>query len=219
MPITDIQDIRQWALMDPPIPQTQLEVLMKILRRHSYPNLPKTAKTFLGTTSINYTIESFNGIDVEFVYFGISKVLKNCVNPEIHKNNDIPLMFNVDDLPLFKSIRKQFWPILCKIFHGPDDYQPFPVAIYCGNTKPINLKRYLEQFINEINDVQRTGIAIDNRAFTVSVKAFICDRPARSVVKCIKGHAGYWACEGCTIRGERFENRTIYPLVNSEKKN
>ncbi|XP_076280281.1 uncharacterized protein LOC143209033 [Lasioglossum baleicum] len=214
----DIRDIRQWALMDPPIPHTRLEILMDILRKHSYPTLPKTAKTFLATACNNYTIESFNGTNDEFVYFGISKVLEKCVNPEIHKSSEIPLMFNVDGLPLFKSSKKQFWPILCKIFHDPDIYRPFPVAIYCGDGKPTNIERYLEKFINEINDLQRNGIAIDSRRFTISIKAFICDRPARSFLKCNKGHGGYFACERFRNQSNTGHHLGISPLLRINPK-
>jgi len=105
---------------------------------------------------------------------------------------------------------------LCKIFHDPDIYKPFPIAIYCGNNKPKNILRYLEKFINEINHLQQSGIIVNNRQFYVSVKAFICDRPARAFLKCIIGHGGYWACERCTVKGIRESNRIIYPITDVE---
>ena len=44
----------------------------------------------------------------------------------------------------------------------------------------------------------------------MSLKCFVLDAPARSFVKCIIGHAGYNACERCTIEGSRVQHRTVY---------
>lgn len=107
---------------------------------------------------------------------------------------------------------------MCKIFHDPDIYKPYPVTIYCGNNKPRSVLRYLEKFINEINHLQRSGIIVNNRQFYVSIKAFICDRPARAFLKCIIGHGGYWACERCTVKGIRQSNRIIYPITDVESR-
>lgn len=52
---------------------------------------------------------------------------------------------------------------------------------------------------------------VDNRLFSISIKAFICDRPGRSFMKNMKNHGGYYACERCTVPGTRFEKRMIYP--------
>ncbi|CAD6203105.1 GSCOCG00009735001-RA-CDS, partial [Cotesia congregata] len=108
-----------------------LDELLKILRRTRYPEPPKCSKTFLGTNNVPYTIEKLTDNDSgEFVYFGITENLKKCVNPELHEVRHLQLLFNIDGLPLYKSSSMQFWPILCKVFHQPDIYKPFPVAIY-----------------------------------------------------------------------------------------
>lgn len=208
----EVEEIRQWALMNPPIPHARLEQLMSILRRHCYPQLPKTAKTFLGTTSTNYEVENFES-DGEFVYLGIRKNLEKCFNCELHEMNEIELLINVDGVPLFKSSKKQLWPILCQVFSIPNRYKPFPVAIYCGNTKPSDLEHYFNKFIDEINELQATGLTVNNHLYNVSIKAFVCDRPARSLLKCMKNHGGYYACERCTIKGVRHKNRIVYPLI------
>jgi len=59
------------------------------------------------------------------------------------------------------------------------------------------------------------GIKISGKIFEVHIKCFVCDRPAHSFVKCIKGHdiihvsVGYYSCKRCT-RGERYNKRTVY---------
>lgn len=204
--------------MNPPISHSRLETLLAILRRRSYPTLPKCAKTFLYTTSENYNIKVFDNIR-KFVYFGIEKTIKIQLNPTIHELDNIELIFNVDGLPLFKSSKKQLWPILCKIHHDPNIYKPFPVAVYCGDEKPQSVQRYFDEFIEELNSLMQTGIIIDNRKFIVSVKAFICDTPARSFLKCIVGHGVYWACERCLIKGQQYMNRRIYPTCGELRTN
>lgn len=108
-----IEKIRQWALTNPPIPHSRLETLLQILRE-DYPNLPKSARTFLQTDKINYKIEKFseNGDD-QFVYFGMTENLRAQINPALHEVNSIELLFNVDGLPLFKPSSQEIWPILC----------------------------------------------------------------------------------------------------------
>lgn len=188
---------------------------MDILRPQ-YPNLPKSAKTFLGTNRCQYEIETFEQ-DEEFVYFGIQANLEKITNIKFHETSEIELLINIDGVPLFKSSKKQLWPILCQVFSHFNGYKPFVVAIFCGNNKPSDTERYLAKFIEEINRLQDSGIKINNRFFTISIKAFICDRPARSLLKSMKNHGGYYACERCTVSGIRHKKRTVYPLLNDSE--
>lgn len=94
------------------------------------PELPKSAKTFLGTSKAH--LQQFDNDGSEFVYFGMSKYLQSVINPNFHQDGVINLILNVDGLQIFKSSFRQFWPILCKIHSNSDVYQPFPVAIYLG---------------------------------------------------------------------------------------
>lgn len=56
----------------------------------------------------------------QFVYFGLEKGIRHSVNVDLHENRKLQLQFNIDGVPLFKSAKKQFWPILCKIFCNRD---------------------------------------------------------------------------------------------------
>lgn len=73
------------------------------------------------------------------------------------------------------------------------------------------MEQYLSKFIEEMNRLQETGITISNRLFNISIKAFICDRPARSLLKSMKNHGDYFACE------RRDKKRTVYPLSNDSE--
>ncbi|KYQ53228.1 hypothetical protein ALC60_07631, partial [Trachymyrmex zeteki] len=71
--------------------------LLEILRRKCMPDLPKTAKTFLKTMSAEYYIENiFEVDDGQFVYFGITKYLQTMININLHVENIIELLINID---------------------------------------------------------------------------------------------------------------------------
>jgi len=110
---------------------------------------------------------------------------------------------------------------LCKIIFDPDIYSPFPVALYYGDTKPGNVDEYLNDFIEEINLLQKDGVYIDKKKYAVQLKHIICDIPARKFLKQIKGHGGYAACEQCEVYGKRvgFPNqRVVYPDEDCHKR-
>lgn len=111
-------------------------------------------------------------------------------------------------MPLFKSSNIQFWPVLCSL----RGFEPFIVALFCGNSKPDPVEEYLHDFIQELQMLCNEGITFNNRRFRVEIEAFICDDPARCFVKCIKGHNGYYYCERCTVKGT-WDGRVVF---NSE---
>lgn len=155
--------LRKWAI-ECNIAHVHLDKLLAILRTKLLPDLPRTSKIFLKTISSNYEIrtiqDEYTNYLGEYVYFGIENSLKECINPELHTERTIFLQINVDGLPLFASNKKQLWPILCKIHFKPDIYKPFLVSLYFGDTKPYNVNKFLFEFVNEINNLQRHGIMI-----------------------------------------------------------
>jgi len=217
--IDEIEALKSWAIEEN-INSSSVEKLLKILRKRLILELPKSSKTFLGTTSADYQIiemEDYStDIAGEFIYMGISVGLEFSIT-NLHEGN-IELIINIDGLPLTRSSGKCFWPILCKIHYIPDVYKPFIVAIYCGNSKPKDLSQYLKQFIAELNYLQKRGINLFQKTFIIKLKCFVADTPARSYLKCTKGHGGYSACERYTIHGVRHviekTSKVIYPGVN-----
>lgn len=99
-----------------------------------------------------------------------------------------------------------------------DIYELFPIAIFSGDAKPMSAHEYLHEFICEINQFHANGIIINGRRLKIKIHFFICDTLARSFLKGIKGHKGFWACERCEIKGERINRRTVYPDVNCQKR-
>jgi len=63
--------------------------------------------------------------------------------------NEFQLIFNVDGLPLSKSSKSTFWPILVsdKILENV-----YMVGCYYGKEQTTDSNRFLQTFINELTD-------------------------------------------------------------------
>lgn len=206
-------EIVKW-IIECGILQSHVDKLLNILRHRLLPSLPKTCKTLLKTDAAYYEIEKVgNG---EFVYFGIEKGLQN-LNHNLHQGT-IELIINIDGVPAFKSGSKQRWPILGKVHHQQYDiYEPFPIGIFYGDEKPSDIDRFLEKFVEEVNELSK-GFEIEGKNYKLCIKSFCCDTPARALLKGVKGHIGFFSCERCIIKGERHNKTTIFPFKQHEKR-
>lgn len=128
------------------------------------------------------------------------------------------LQFNVDGLPLYKTGGIELWPILGRVHFQSNLYETFIISAYCGIGKPALLNRYFTKFITELNELLKNGVVIDDTLFSIKVMCFICDRPARSLVKNIANHNAYYSCERCTQKGVSFDRRMIFPSVDSTER-
>ncbi|XP_043480336.1 uncharacterized protein LOC122510016 isoform X2 [Leptopilina heterotoma] len=203
------------------IPQSTLDQLLKILRQRLLPSLPKSSKTFLKTSDSRYNIidmEGMNGEMGEFVYFGLESGLKNCVNVDLHPENIINLQIFIDGMQLTKSGHLELFVTLCKIFFEPDIYKVFPVAVFCGKTKPRNVDDYLDELIDELNDLHENGLIIEDKLFSINIKCIICDTPARAFLKNTMGHKSFVSCERCEIVGHSEERTTVFPSINERER-
>lgn len=184
--------------------------LLGILRKHH--DLPKDARTLLGTP-LNVDTKNLN--DGQYVHFGIRhglEQLKLCFDDL----DTIMLSFNIDGLPLFKSSSQQIWPILCLVDNVPIS-KPFVVGIFLGNAKPGNISEYLGDFIKDVKELLQNPV-IDDKIYKILIHAFICDAPARSYLKCIKNHNGYFGCERCIQRGKWLGRMTFSELDSPKRK-
>ncbi|XP_051155831.1 uncharacterized protein LOC127287930 [Leptopilina boulardi] len=217
----EFEELREWAL-ESNIQQNHLDKLLLILRQRLLPELPKSSKTFLKTSSAKYTITAMSdshGGTGEFVHFGLKPGLERCINVYLHSNNLIELIIDVDGLPVSKSGIKQMWVNACKIHSTSDVYKPFPVGIYYGNGKPADVDEYMEEFITDLNNILQNGLEVSGRIMNVSLKCFSCDTPARAFLKCTIGHTGRYACERCTVMGSKVNvPSTVYPSVRSAER-
>ena len=94
--------------------------------------------------------------------------------------------------------------------------KPFIIGLFLGAFKPSSANEYLEDFINEMKEILRDGVSFSlDRTLTVSIINFVCDTPARSFVKCVKGHSGYSGCDKCTEPGLYTERRMTFPSLDA----
>lgn len=68
---------------------------------------------------------------------------------------------------------------------------------------------FLADFLAEFKTLEQNGISCHGKIISVALKAFVCDAPARSFLKCTKGHTAFHGCERCTIVGRRVDSRTV----------
>jgi hypothetical protein len=204
-------DLSQWAVRNN-ITRNAVNELLHILRCNGHA-LPKDARTLLKTPRCTPSVKKCGG---EYVYFGIEAGILNVLAQYSSLSRDcdsVSLLVNVDGLPIHKSSVKEFWPILCAF----DKCTPFIVALYYGQGKPSDVNEYLYNFLEEYKKLKQTGVHFNGKILGVDIKAIVCDAPARQYLKCIKGHAGFQACERCTVQGTRKENRTVMSVQPSCK--
>ena len=144
-----------------------LSSLLCILKTF-HPTLPKDGRTLLGTQKHVPTTKIEGG---EYYHFGIVKgVLSRLACLSLPATlTTFNLQFNIDGLPLFKSSKLQFWPILGCL---KCDYSksPFVVGIFCGLCKPKSVSEYLEQFVKDLQNVVSNGISYNGKLFNVHPK-------------------------------------------------
>lgn len=189
------QGISRWATKNN-ITRQALNELLQLLREEGH-DLPKDSRILMNTPRYVEVLQKCGG---HYFYYGIESCVQSIfkTHPEFIKEIDsIKLSVNIDGIPLYKSSSDQFWPILIKF----DCFRPALVALYCGKNKPNSIDSFLEDFLQEYKQLSENGLFFAGKRLGISIVAFICDAPARSFIKCIKGHTGYYSCERCEIKG------------------
>lgn len=164
----------------------------------------KDSRTLQGTPKSVSVVDRSGG---QYKYFGIEHGLKTLHQQSalLEDEDNLSLLVNVDGIPLFKSSKTQFWPVLCKTEYS----KPFIVALYCGNSKPDPVDDFLEDFLTELSYLTQNGLKLGEQLYNIVIKAFVCDAPARSYLKCTKGHNSYFSCERCLIKG-KWNGRVVF---------
>lgn len=187
----------QWAVAFN-ISHVALNRLLETLREY-HPDLPRDSRGFLNTPRFVDVQDLAGG---SYYHFGIikgvtSKLKKYSMTPQNH----LTLQVNIDGLPLFKSSTMQLWPILGMVDQIPKR-EPFIIGLFSGHSKPLSAQEFLKPFIDDLMQVESNGFLYNGQNYHMTVSAVICDTPARSFVKCVKGHNGYFGCDKCIQSGE-----------------
>ena len=115
---------------------------------------------------------------------------------------------------MFNKSNVQFWPILGLIERF--SAKPFLIGLFYGKSKPSSVNEYLQEFIEEMLEIQQKGDLLFNGInYKIKICCVICNAPARAMVKCIKAHSGYYGCDKCVQSGVWFVNRMTFPECNA----
>lgn len=199
------------------IPLNAVNGLLSVLRSHKcFLDMPKDSRTLLGTfKNLNYSLRKVEpGI---YYHFGIAKgILKNYISSYGTNDDLIKIAVGFDGLPLSRSSKSQFWPILAYNRNvNISKVNVFPIGIYHGDCKPHDSDDFILDFVNEAIDLTTNGLDIDNKHFKIIFDLFCCDVPAKSFILKIKGHSGFFSCTRCIIEGEYINSRVCFPYCHT----
>ena len=205
-------ELKTW-FVENDVSRSQLDKLLAILKKY-HSDLPLSSKTLLKTPEQqNVDVAAVSGGD--YVYFGLHKGLCEVLNDSedmLSTMSEIELAFNIDGLPLFSSSSYSLWPVLCYAMNI-SPHKVFIVALYGGKSKPRDLV-FIEQTVNELNDLLLNGLDIGGRRLKCIAKMCVCDAVARAMVKCVKQFSGYYGCDKCSQRGQ-YVGRMTYPVCDA----
>lgn len=205
-------EIQKWCIKEN-IKHSSINKLLKILKVHTnIENLPRDARTLLKTSRT--TLVRKLGSSGDLHYIGITP---NLQMKHKYYGDTIQLTFNVDGIPIYKSSSKQFWPILRYVIDKQYQYEPFLVSLFLGESKPEPITDYFEDFVPELKKLCENGFFHDRSQmeFKVVIRAFICDTPARCMIKCCKLFNAYSGCDRCEQEGVYINHRMTFPLQNA----
>ncbi|XP_064482978.1 uncharacterized protein LOC135395818 [Ornithodoros turicata] len=151
--------------------------------------------------------------DGKYCHFGLVVGLQYELKGRRDLTDEIHVNVNVDGLPLTKSTKHQFWPILCHVKNYKCN--PFPIGVFYGTSKNISANTFLEHFVSEMIEVLINGVLIDGRIIQAKLAGLICDAPAKAYVFGVKGHNAYYGCTKCTTEGTYQNGRVCYPELDA----
>ncbi|XP_044744771.1 uncharacterized protein LOC123306715 [Coccinella septempunctata] len=122
----------------------------------------------------------------------------------------ILLNVNMDGLPIYKSSKVEFFPILFNIHELPS-VKPMIIGIYCGQEKLSDLSAFLLPFVKEAKIIFSEGLIVNETKISVKLRCFVCDSPARAFIKGVTNFNGKHGCLKCTTVGEHsYVSHTVF---------
>jgi len=135
--------------------------LLIVLRSEGL-KIPKDVRTLLKTPRAHEIVNIHPG---SYIHIGIEFLIRPILEANYNHFHDISLIklsLNIDGLPLTKSSKSSFWPILISFVDILELSQKcLPVGIYHGQyKKPTSIFEFLNPFINEMQFIKANGIKI-----------------------------------------------------------
>lgn len=197
-----------------------LNKLLIILRSNGL-DVPKDGRTLMNTPKNHNILPMEPGA---YVHFDIKQIISSHAYVNKHEFdligiNDLKLGVNVDGLPISKSSKSQFWPILVSICNVPVlTKYILPVGIYHGSKKPDSSEDFLNYFLKDILNLIQFGIQINDRLFNFKIGHIVCDAPAKSYLLNVKGFNAYFGCNTCTDEGTFIDGRMAFLSMDSSQR-
>ncbi|CAN7989636.1 unnamed protein product [Ixodes pacificus] len=201
--------LAQWA-GEHKITQRALSSLAKELKEHPcYSGIPGDSRTLLATPRRANITSVPPG---SYCHFGIADSLTALLSHVVDMSSvpaRLGIMFYVDGLPLTKNTHSQFWPILGKTLDVTGS-GVFLVGCYHGHSKPTSVDEYLSVFIDDLDNLLTNGLPFSGQLFTVYIRGFVCDAPAKAFLLGIKSHSGFFGCGKCTQEGVFVDGTVVF---------
>lgn len=192
-------------------------LLLKFLLKHSNLLLPKTYRTLMRTPQRS-VVPIPVGPRGQYVHIGIRHFFLNTKLDKIFALREIILNIGIDGISFFNSSKLQGWPIIGRI-HGLEGVPPFLIGIYTGVGKPESFDEFLAAFCDEIDIIEREGgVMVNGKRIKLSIRAFICDTPARSYDTNTHHHNHHNGCHKCVQPTEFINGARFYSKIVGEKR-
>ncbi|XP_072157276.1 uncharacterized protein [Bemisia tabaci] len=195
------------------ISKATLTEILKLLREEipQLHNLPKDARTLLKTPK-NTGAKIVPMDPGRFFHFSWKAALIRLFEESgIDPPDIIELSINADGLPLFKSPRSEFWPILASIFNVPQLLKNvIVISLYYGPKKPGDFDHFIKQMVDDCNDLFSNGLVINGKKVRCQVRVLPFDAPAKASVLGIKNFNAHSACIQCKCEGITVNHRTYF---------
>lgn len=206
-------DLKELFIANPSIPHSFLKSTLAVLKKY-HPQLPLDPRTILKTDIDTHQVRSVHpGC---YYHFGVLSGLENVLSKLAVVPNSLKLMINVDGLPIYKSTVSGLWPVLMSLAGFSNSI--FLAGIYYGENKPALAEDFLADVITELSQLCSNGFSFMSKQYSVEVYSICCDTPARSFIKCVKGHSGYYGCDRCDQKGYYTQHRVTFPECTANKR-
>lgn len=141
--------------------------------------LPKDLRTLLKTPATATVVWQVG--DGQYWHQGLKSCLEEVLFFEDGLHS-ISINISMNGLPIYNSSKDEFWPILFNIYEKPE-LKPMVIGVFWGKGKPSDLNAFMKHFVDEMLEIMQAGIIINNRKFDFKIRCFICDSPARTLIK------------------------------------
>lgn len=175
--------------------------ILSVLRTHNcFTFLPKDIRTLLFTPKVSPVVHKIE--PGEYLHIGIKKCLARTlelINSSIPEILEIDI--STDGAKLYKSGKHDIWPIQCRISNIPNSI-PQTVGVYKGPKKPYSTEEFFHYCNSDLHEIfNEGGIIFKNRKFSIKLRCFIADAPARAFILGHKSHRSSSPCSKCTVDG------------------